>query len=60
MHVPLGTGAVATIPAALCFAVCVLVYQAVLANRLRAWKRELCRELDLPEGQLDELGRIFH
>jgi len=60
LHVPLWTGLVAMIPAVVCFGLSVLVYRVIRDSRLRVWKRELCRELDLPETQLDELGRIFH
>lgn len=59
-HVPLLTGLLAMIPAAVFFAASALLYRAVRDRRLRAWKLELCRELELPDGHLDEIGRIFH
>ena len=59
-HVPLVTGLLAMVPAAVLFAASVLVYRTVRDRRLRDWKRELCREHALPDGHLDEIGRIFH
>ncbi|MCA9606858.1 MAG: hypothetical protein KC619_14730 [Myxococcales bacterium] len=59
-HVPLLTGAFAMIPAALLFVGSVLLYRAIRDRRMKAWKTELCHAHQLPDGQLDEIGRIFH
>ena len=59
-HVPLVTGVLAMVPAAVAFALGAVVYRRLRDRRIASWKRALTSEYDLPEGTLDEVGSIFH
>lgn len=59
-HVPLVTGVLAMVPAAIAFACGAVVYRRLRDRRIAEWKRELTADFDLPDGTLDEVGAIFH